>query len=419
MMRKVVEYLRRKQNITIEDLVVEICSSTMYYKYLSKEKNMSCKNLKLIKERLGADDLTKEEISEYRHDLDKIINNIMRYYISKEAFEKDILPLIELEPQLLLCDELCIDYIIAKINYLLLENDIEQISKLLALLEEFFEVMTVTQKLFFYQLKIFVYNYMKLDILDIVTNFELLLENNKYNKDYGKFYISLIYAYYKIKSREKANHSIEMALALFNRDVNIIGQIKVINMKAISLGDSRKYQEVLDLLIPNYKNAKQIGSTYEMFISLTNIITCFLGLNDFDSSIKYWQIFKNNINKLDNHSLIIYALNNSSINLFTNFDYYGLEHQLKELISILEKYNVSNNTSLTHLVEYYYISNEDMKIEYIEKVFLPTITGKAHFSYCKWILDTCIRYFKRKRMYKKAVDFETKYLEEFKKYYFN
>ena len=82
MIRKVIEYLRRKQNITIEDLVVEICSSNMYYKYINGTKNFSKKNLTLIKERLGADELTKEEIDEYKKDIDKVILKLMRYYSS-------------------------------------------------------------------------------------------------------------------------------------------------------------------------------------------------------------------------------------------------------------------------------------------------------------------------------------------------
>ena len=62
---------------------------------------------------------------------------------------------------------------------------------------------------------------------------------------------------------------------------------------------------------------------------------------------------------------------------------------------------------------------EEEKIEFIEKELLSSLLGKAHFSYCKWLLDTCIRSLKRKRMYKKAVVFETEFMEEFKRYYFS
>ena len=419
MMRKIIEYLRRKQNITIEDLVVEICSSTMYYKYLSKEKNMSTKNLKLIKERLGADDLTKEEISEYHHDLDKIIHKIMRYYPSKEAFSKDILPLIELEPQLLLCDDLCIDYIIAKINYLLLENNVDEISNLLPLLEQFFLQMTITQKLFYYQLVTFKANYLKEDITSITEEFAILLENNKYNKDYGKFHMSIVYSYIFLKNREKALLSLETALSLFIRDLNLIGQVKATNMKAVILGESRKYEEVINLLIPNYNNAKQINASYEVFVSLTNLITCYFGLNDLKGVTKYWNYFKKQILNTHDYKLLQFVLKNNSLSLFTNFDYFDMQTQLDELIELFKKYEISDNKVISYLIEYYEIKNMDDKIKFIENTFLSLITGKAHFTYCKWMLDRCVNYFYNKRMYKKSIDLEAKYLELFKQYYFN
>lgn len=419
MMRKIIEYLRRKQNITIEDLVVEICSSTMYYKYLSKEKNLSSKNLKLIKERLGADDLTKEEIVEYKRDIDKVTNNILRYYISKDAFAKDIGPLIEIEEQLLLTEELCIDYIISKVNYLLLTNDIDEINKLLTLVEEFIPVMNVIQRLFYYQLKIFYLNYKREDIKDILNEFALLLENNKYNKEYGKFHMSIALAYLKVKDREHALHSIETALSLFTRDLNLIGQVKATNMKAVMLGESRRYEEALELFLSSYKSAKQINFTYEMFVALANIITAYFGLKDFNNANKYWNYFKKHLSKDMNNNTKLVVLNNNGISLFTNFEYYGMKVQLTELVELLNRFNVSNNSTLESLIKYYNIQDEGEKVKYIEEVFLPLVTGKAHFTYCLSCLDMCVRYFKENRMYKKAIDFETKYLEEFKKYYFN
>lgn len=419
MMRRVIEYLRRKQNITIDDLVVEICSSTMYYKYLSKEKNMSVKNLKLLKERLGADDLTKEEVQEFKKDLDKIIHNIMRYYISKEAFEKDIIPLIELEPQIMLCGELCIDYMIAKINFLFLENNLDEISKLLTLLEEFFSTMSVTQQLFYYQLKIFLSNYLKEDIKELVYNFSMLLDNNRYNKDYGKFHMSITLAYLKLKEREKASHALETSLSLFIRDLNLVGQVKTNNIKATIDCENRNYNKALEILLLNFKNSVQINYHAEVFNSLTNIISCYFGLNKKDNVIKYWNKLTKYIKKISDKKVVAAILNNNAISLFSNFEYFQMNEQLNELIDILETYNVNNNVLLENLINYYYINNEDEKIKYIEDVFLPLITGKAHFTYCKWVLDKCVRYYKQKRKYKKAVNFETKYLQEFKKYYFN
>jgi transcriptional regulator with XRE-family HTH domain len=140
-MRKVVEYLRKKNNLTIEDLVVEICSSTMYYKYLSGEKNMSEKNLTLIKERLGADIITKEEIEEFKIELNKIIYKLIRYYNSRKEFEEDFSSLLEIEPQLLLNEELIISYGIIKLNYYLVNSCINEGIIFSEILEDYYDKM--------------------------------------------------------------------------------------------------------------------------------------------------------------------------------------------------------------------------------------------------------------------------------------
>lgn len=418
MIRKVIEYLRKKNKITIEDLVVEICSSTMYYKYLSREKNLSKGKLIQIKERLGADELTKEEIAEFKKDLDKITLKIMRYYGSKDEFEKDISPLIELDTQLLLNEDLTIDYVLAKINYLLVISEIDEIISLLALLEDFLPVMTTTQKLMYYQNKILIMNYQKHDISTENEKFVNILDNNRYEKDYGCFHLSEAVYQIKFKNRAKALKFTELAIELFQRDINLVGIVKATNTECMMLGEERKYNVVLEKLLINYDNAKKINSEYEIFITLMNIIMAYLGLEDKINASRYWNILYKKFNLLANKNIRKVILNNISISLITNFEYYGLSNCLNQLIYLIEENKPLNNVAVMNLVEYNRIVSEEEKIIFIEKTLLPSIIGKTHFSYCKWILDTCIIYFTEKRMYKKAVEFETYYLKEFKEYYF-
>lgn len=420
MIRKVIEYLRKKNKITVEDLVVEICSGNMYYKYIAGTKNMSAKNLKLIKERLGADDLTKEEVDEYKKDLNKITLKIMRYYSSKKELEKDVEPLIELENQLILNEELFIDYIIVKMNYLLLYNNLEEIGDLLLVLHEYYNIMSQTSKLCYLKIDTAYKRYKGLSIVEEVNEFDKVLSQNTYNSNYGSFYVTHALNYIKIKERVKALKAAEVATELFQRDMNLVGQVKALNVRIMLLMENDKYKEAIEILLVNYENCKQIKNIHEMHVVLCNIINCYLGLNDNVNAIKYWEILKKKIFNINDDQLIKYYLNNTVVVcLLTNFEYYNLNDQLIELINIITPHRPFSNTTINNLLEYHSFNDDELKITFVEKTLLSSLIGKAHFTYCKWLLDTCVRHFKRKRMYKKAIEFETVFMEEFREYYFN
>lgn len=418
MIRKVIEYLRRKQNITIEDLVVEICSSNMYYKYINGTKNFSKKNLTLIKERLGADELTKEEIDEYKKDIDKVILKLMRYYSSSEEFDKDILPLVDLDTQLLLNEDLFLSYSIVRMNYLQVKNEIDDLSIFIDLLSDFKESMNNTIKLFYLKIKSFVDAYRFKSIDDEINEINETLGASFYNNNYGCFYMSQALNYVRKKQRVNALNSIETSIQLFQRDLNLIGQVKAVNFKAGMLCEVDRYDEALELLLINYDNTKKIKAEYEMFLSLSNIVCAFLGLKDIENAKKYCSIFVKRFNKLSSKKIAELIINNCIIGLVTNLEYYGLNTELNNILSIIGNINSINHSIVKKVITYNSIDIVDDKITYIESELLPSLLGKANFTYCKWLLDTCVRYYTEKRMYKKAVEFETDYLKEFKKYYF-
>lgn len=418
MIRKVIDYLRRKQNITIEDLVVEICSSNMYYKYIAGTKNLSEKNLNLIKDRLGADNLTKEEVVAFKNDLDKITLNIMRFYASKKHFEKDIEPLLEIENQLLLNEELVIPYLIVKINYLFICSDKEEIINLFGLLENFMDKMTTTELLLYYNIKINISAYNESSIEEGVTSFIKLLEKNLYNKDYGTFLLSAVYYYLRLRNRIGALEMCEKAIELFQRDINVTGLVKTTNTKGILLIIEGKYQEALDLLLVNYDNCKKTSSEYELFICLANIVECSLETSKVDLSDKYFTTFIKKVNKLSDVGLIRTILNNVSVGLITTFDYYKKYEEIHSLIDLIKKYSCYDNIAVKKLVEYYDLKDMDEIVNYAVDELLPCIIGKAHFAYCRWLIDKCVLYYRNNRMYKKAVDVEIKYVKAFQEYYY-
>lgn len=418
MMRKVIDYLRRKQNITIDDLVLEICSNNMYYKYISGMKNICNKKLSLIKERLGADEITKAEIDEIKNDLNKITFNIMRFYSSKEKFQKDMEPLIEIESQIILTEELIIPYLIAKINYLYVCSNKEEILSILDLLKSFESKMTTTEKLLYYYIRINIYSYNEISIENEVNDFIELLEKNLYNKDYGTFSLSTTLYYMRLRNRPGAFRMSEIAIELFQRDINIIGLVKAVNTKGILLASEGKHQEALPLFITNYDNCKKINAGYEMFICLSNIIESSLEVNNELQAEKYFTIFLKRINKIADKYLIRTILNNVSVGLLTTFDYYKKSESINALLSIIKKCGISENIEVLKLVEYFELKDMEEIVEYAVEELLPNIVGKAHFAYCRWLIDKCVLYYRNNRMYKKAVDVEIEYVKVFKEYYY-
>lgn len=418
MMRKVIEYLRRKQNITIEDLVVEICSSNMYYKYIAGTKNLSDKNLKLIKDRLGADDLTKEEVDEFKKDLDKITLNIMRFYASKKSFDKDIEPLLEIENQLILNEELIIPYLIVKINYLFGQSDTRDVKSLIELLSLFEDKMTVTEKLLYYRAFIHIEAYYENKVEDKINQFIEILENTIYNKDYGTFYLSASLYYIRLRNRPGSLKMLEAAIELFQKDINIFGLVKATNTKGILLSSESKHKEALLLFLMNYDNCKKINSNYEMSICLANIVESYLEINNEQEAIKYFEIFVRKIKKIEDLSLIKTILNNVSIGLITTFDYYKKYDKIKIMIDIIKNSGCKENVAVNKLVEYFELKDMDDIVSYAVNELLPCIVGKAHFAYCRWLIDKCVLYYRNNRMYKKAMDIEIEYVKVFQEYYY-
>ena len=418
MIRKVIEYLRKKNKITVEDLVVEICSGNMYYKYIAGTKNMSNKNLKLIKDRLGADDLTKDEIAEYKKDLNKITLKIMRYYSTKSELEKDVEPLIELEQQLILNEELFIDYINVKLNYLLVSSNFEEIESLLSLLNEYYDEMSDINKLLYLKTQSFINIYNIKSVEMETKKMAKILAYSPYNTNYGSFYVTQALNYLNLKDRANALKCSEIATELFQRDMNLAGQVKASNVKTMLLMENRKYNEALEVLLVTYENCKNYNMISEMFVCLPNIICCYLGLENKEKASKYWKIFIKKTLLVDDPDIMKRFINNNSISILSNFDYYQMHEELNEFLLLLDKYKPIEHGALNNLVTYLTMDSEEEKIEFIEKELLSSLLGKAHFSYCKWLLDTCVNYYLDNRMYKKASNFETAFMEEFRKYYF-
>ena len=418
MLRKVIDYLRKKQNITIEDLVVEICSSTMYYKYLAGTKNLSEKNLDLIKDRLGADKLTKEEIQAFKKDLNKITLNIMKFYGSKNSFEKDIEPLIEIENQLILNEELIIPYLIVKINYLLGCSDTKEVDDLIELLKVFEPKMSIVEKLMCYRFRILLNEFKDNEIENYLLPYIQLLEHNIYNKDFGTFVLSATLYYMRLRNRIGAFRMVEKAIELFQRDINIIGIVKATNTKGMLLITEGKYQEALDILILNYDNCKKINAEYETLSCLANIIECSLETSNKDISDKYFSIFLKKLNKITDIELVKTILNHISVGLITTFDYYKKYDEINVLRDLIKKYQCFENIVVKKLYEYYELRSMDEIVEYATSELLPNIVGKAHFAYCRWLIDKCVLYYRNNRMYKKAADIEIEYVKVFQKYYY-
>ena len=114
----------------------------------------------------------------------------MRYYGSKKELVDDVEPLIELEPQLILNEELFIDYIIVKLNYLSVFNKISEIKCLVNLLSEYKNCMSSTNKLNYLKILVSVKKYDIESIDQETKDIEVILSACSYDKNLGCFYIT-------------------------------------------------------------------------------------------------------------------------------------------------------------------------------------------------------------------------------------
>ena len=84
MLRSIIEFFRREAGLSILDLTTDICSSSMYYFYIRGE-NLTPKKVQALKEVLGSDQLTEEEIAQFDHEISALIDEFLGYRYSLNA----------------------------------------------------------------------------------------------------------------------------------------------------------------------------------------------------------------------------------------------------------------------------------------------------------------------------------------------
>lgn len=414
MIRNIIEYLRKKQEIPIIDFIIEVCSESMYYKYIAGDKNLSKEREIQLKDRLGADELTEEEVAEYKTELENIIDKMMKYSYTAEELTQTMIELEDVENQLLLCDQLVIDYLIIKMTKYFAPIYTKEYNEHLKLLESMQFYMDDFQLIHYHIYRVLssllTVEEKEREInqtLDIIYRFR-----NKTN--FGQFYHNLALAALNNRKSILAYELIELAKDRYKIDVNIYGLIKAINVESYLLMEMDKIQEAILQLEENLERAKLAKCNYELGGILVNLMACY----SFQTSKK------NMLSKYEELKQLI-ALNPEymqyekkiPIVLICLISEECSEESAKFIEWLYTSYAYALDDLTKLIIKYVQTTNQDERIQLLEREILPVVEKNFSVTFYRFFLEEVASYYETKRMYKKACKYRTAYLNALRAYH--
>lgn len=414
MLRNNIDYLRKKQNIPIIDLVCEVCSESMYYQYLMGKKNLSKAKVKIIKNTLGADELTSEEIDEYRTEFNQIIDKMMKYNFKQTEFLTRMQELKTQENQFILTDELVIDYLIIKILYSFCMEDMKSYNEELKLFESLIESASNFQKLHFYQYQTLnraisvderlLYINKSLDIMAIMRN----------KTNFGYFYYNFALAAFYMARKDLVSDNLELAEECFKNDVCVYGLIKTINMKVMALIENDKYDKAIVLLKDNIERCQCAKAHFEEFTALVNLVSCFAYKND-ENMLR--DTFNKIMNKLGKYPDYI-NYGQYALSILSSLFSMHLNDEIRIILPIMKKYcNLNDKYTLKYFIIFIETIDTNEKMHCLEEHLLPSAMKTCTINFYRLAIEELIEYYEKQRKYKKACEYKTQYLDKLKDFY--
>lgn len=416
MLRNNIEYLRKKRNIPIIDLVCEVCSESMYYQYITGRKNLSKAKVKILKDTLGADELTHDEIDEYRTEFNQIIDKMMKYNFKQTEFLKRMQELKAQENQFILTDELVIDYLIIEILYSFCMEDTKAYTEELKLFESLIGKASNFQKLHYYQYQTLnraIDANERLNYINKALDIMALMRNKiNFGYFYYNFSVSALYA----KQSNLMFQNLELAEECFKNDICVYGLIKTINLKVIALMEIDKLDQAIILSKDNIERCKCAKAHFEEFTSLVNIASCYAYKN---SSIFLKNYFDMIMRKLDKFPEYI-NYGQHALSILSALCSCKLREEIKIVIPIIKtNCDFLGKETLKHFVHFVEIFDEDEKMQYLEDYLLPSSMETCTINFYRFAIEELIQYYERQRKYKKAYEYKKQYLDKLKEFHAN
>ena len=414
MLRSIIEFFRREAGLSILDLTTDICSSSMYYFYIRGEKNLTPKKVQALKEVLGSDQLTEEEIAQFDHEISALIDEFLGYRYSLERFNDEVQYLLDYRKQAMLEEKLVINYLILITYHAIYNHDFALAHKYFDLFTGLMPYTDNSQQIHIYLLGVILKAYPKKKMFEVLQELDYLLQHNKDIHLHGHFYRIMGDAYYALRKEKKILQYYEQALNLFQKQNNFVGIVRVLNAMAKVQIESIDNTQLIDQLMDNYKKAVQLQNGNAIFEAITNIIVAYSHLHEIDLIKTYFQsliacIIQYSVRVIDESSLI-----NLGVILLTN--------DLSELLETLEKITkgmqmVDSDSGMAKIFRAAKLPEKKDRIRFLEKALFEDNFRYCNFGVCQTLFTSVDNYYRETHFYKKQAIIKDKYINVLKEYF--
>jgi hypothetical protein len=409
MLRKVMEYLRKQEQIPVIDFTLDICSGSMYYSYLKEERNLSPDKIEALRDRLGVDHLSEAELEEYRAEIQEFIRKFIELDFDFEQFKESVEYLFDYEKQMLLEETLVVDYLIAVLWGRSVFGVDKKYEELLEILASCRKLMNRFQEICYLDC-LLTYDYYQdpdkaLNVLEELRQKTEGFDDSKLST----IYYSMGLKYYNLKKLLLSDYYLEKSLDMYRKMDNVKGILKAKNSLVSVYLVLKKYSTAVNMCETNVKLAKLINNRLELRIAYTSLFNCYHKLNMKDKASQTYKdakefIFNNND---------AFATTGMFSTWITGMDYFEMDKEIIQIISHIKK-NVPSydkNLLLNAIISYYEIEDVNLKIDYLENQFLPIIHSREPHGWDKFVYSKLIKYYTIKGKYKKASQYSATLLE--------
>jgi hypothetical protein len=409
------EYFRKTKRIPVIDFTLEICSPSMYYAYISGKKHLGEDKINALKDRLGADKMSGDEVKEYLDELEDVHQKLHNFRFEIDELKTTFEILSEYETQLVLEDRLVIKYLITMAytsRFLGFQSELKHYLHILSLIEP---LHSHEQHLFYLDLSADEPGVSYEKNLSALHRLEDELKGiNEDNPNLGILYLSLGKKYLSIHKNYQSNFYLEKAIDFYRRCDCFRGIIIAKNGYIANLISTKRIPEALKELEMNLIKAKEINYLPEIHDIKTKQLLCYSLLKQTDNVLnKYHEIF----HEIVSVGITVQEYHNFVI-ILSVLDHFHMNAEITNLIRIIEKQvPKSPEQAYNDIIKYYTITNEEERI-YFAEVFLETYSDVPYyFDWQSNMYQKVIGFYETQRRYKKVAELNNKYVEYMQKYF--
>ncbi len=413
MIRHIIEYLRKENGISTIDLTLDICSPSMYYAYIKGTKQISEEKLILLKDRLGADNLSYLEFKEYNQELDEYCdcvfnlsythNNIINFYEILEDYRI----------QMLLDERLVVKYLVVMIQLLIILDKTAYLDQYLNIFSLIKDYLTKEQLIYFYAAQTYDKELSYQELIDLLVKIEDLSKDiPEESCAYGFVYMTLGKMYLRTHKHYYSRSFIEKAIEYYRKKDCFRGIVASKNVYILNLLTINKVGEAVVELEKNLFRANELNFLEEIKNCLTYQLLCYGLQKKVDQIIINYKKMLELLNKgiMNNDYLrLLYILG--------VLDKFNLEKEVKFLTNFIQSRLPPPSSSFYRdLLKCFTIHDEEEKMYHIELVLERYEDIFCGYDWRIQLYCKLINYYENQRKYKKVAEISNKYIIHLQKY---